>query len=110
MVVSAEPYVHQVKPTSMETTKEVCYGRQHVCQGALTVAWSQRIGAVAVQCAVQEAATVSVSQAAVASATVQNMLDANKSLRLLKLTGDVDMVLGALGRVLGCELCCEGIT
>ena len=88
--VKAEAYIHKVKPISVEKARrshpeEMCTAKEisqlRGINGAMQ--WP------ASQCMVQAAATVSFAQGDVTKATVGSLLEANKSLRFLKSSGDV---------------------
>ncbi|CAK0861054.1 unnamed protein product [Prorocentrum cordatum] len=88
--VKAEQYIHKVKPISIEKVR-----RQHPDDLCTPKEISQLRGLngamqwPASQCMVQAAATVSFAQGDVSKATVGSLLEANKSLRFLKASGDV---------------------
>ncbi|CAK0910898.1 unnamed protein product, partial [Prorocentrum cordatum] len=88
--VKAEQYIHKVKPISIEKVR-----RQHPGNLCTPKEISQLRGLngamqwPASQCMAQAAATVSFAQGYVSKATVGSLLEANKSLRFLKASGDV---------------------
>ena len=88
----------KVKPLTVEKSRRSCASSD--CSAREVSQLRSLIGAMqwpASQCMVQGAATVSFSQVGVEGATVQTLLDANKSLRFLKQSGDVGLRICATG-------------